>query len=71
MCSILKTQAMLRPLAIFDANNKEHREDYLVFLRTRSLGNTKYRYISSTSASVLDTIKDEMLKYYTKLYASA
>lgn len=71
MCGILKTQAMLRPLAIFDANNKEHREDYLVFLRTRSLGTTKYRYISSTNASVLDTIKEEMLNYYTKMYGNS
>lgn len=67
MCEILKIQLSLRPLALFDANNKEHREDYMTFCNTKSLGATKYRYIPSTSGSVLDNMKEEMLKYYTKM----
>ena len=66
MCALLKVQLTMRPLAVFDPNNKEHREDYMVFIKTKSLGRTKYRYIPPAMGSVLDNMKESMLAYYTK-----
>lgn len=67
MCTILKVQFAMRPIAVFDARNKEHREDYVVFLKTNSLGKTKYRYLPPASGSVLDNMREGMLQYYTTL----
>lgn len=66
MCGMLKVQLTMRPLAVFNPNNKEHREDYMVFIKTKSLGKTKNRYIPPAMGSVLDSMKESMLQYYTK-----
>ena len=67
MCGILRIQLELRPLRIFDATNQEHRQDYLTFIKTTSLGSTKYRYVPLANGSVIEFMKEELLKYYTGL----
>jgi hypothetical protein len=56
-----------RPTAIFDARNKEHRDDYRVFLETQSLGKTKYRYFPTGSGSVLDDMQKGIAEYCSHL----
>ena len=67
MCTVLRFQLTMRPLAIFDVRNKEHRDDYRVFLETRSLGKTKYRYLPPSSGSVLDDMQKGIAEYYSHL----
>lgn len=67
MSNILRSQVSNRPLAIFDPTNKDHRVDYMMFVKTRSLGNTKNRYIPPPFGSLVDSMQQSMLEYYIKL----
>lgn len=58
-------EAKLRPWAIFDASNKQHREWFYKFLATHSWRHCPVRFApGDEAAEMLGWIQKEMLIYY-------
>lgn len=58
-------QLTTRPLAVFDAANPAHRQEYYKFLTTGTWGNCPIQFIvDSAYTNMVDMIQHQMLDYY-------
>lgn len=56
---------MSRPVEIFDAGNRKHRELYAQFIRTRSWAHSPVRFIASEpTESDVGTIARQVVEFY-------
>lgn len=55
----------IRGYELFDETNKEHREDYNIFIRTGGFGKCKNRYrLLEGYDSIVEMMKDKVCRYY-------
>ena len=55
-----------RPVAVFDVNNREHRNLFAQYLKTRSWAASPVRFIASEVTDIdVGTISRQMLEFYT------
>ena len=55
-----------RPVAVFDVNNREHRNLFAQYLKTRSWSASPVRFIASEVTDIdVGTISRQMLEFYT------
>ena len=55
-----------RPVAVFDVNNREHRNLFAQYLKTRSWAASPVRFIASEVTDIdVGTISRQLLEFYT------
>ncbi len=60
-----KLEIYLRPLVLFDASNKEHRQLYFNYLATGGWAGCPYRFaIAEDYGNLIGHIQRELLEYY-------
>jgi hypothetical protein len=60
-----KLDLFVRPVVLFDATNKKHREFFSNYLSTGSWGNCPYRFVVQDDyGNLIGHIQRELLEYY-------
>lgn len=64
MSTLLSTS--LRPIKVFDVNDRKHRKLFAEFVRTGRWSHSPFRFIASESTEIdVGTISRQVLEFYT------
>lgn len=64
---MIKTRSTRRPVEVFNATKRAHRELLANFLRTASWADSPVRFVASESTEVdVNTMQRQLLEYYTQ-----